>query len=126
MATLRLMDVHTGIVDIFSRAYGAGILGYVTLSWVWGSARGSDGLILDRLTHSCEEGFVSMLQLPPSVLDAIELVRRMGIGYLWVDLLCDSVADKDAYIPLMGSVYAEVHFVLGASTSPSAILILGV
>lgn len=75
MATLRLVDVDTGIVDIFSQADGASIPAYVTLSWVWGSARGHDGLTLDRLPHSCDEGFVSSLQLPPSVLDAIELVR---------------------------------------------------
>ncbi len=117
MATLRLVDVDTGIVDIFSQAHGASVPAYVTLSWVWGSARGQDGLTLDRLPHSCDEGFVSSLQLPPSVLDAIELVRQLGIRYLWVDLLCiiqDSSADKDIYIPLMGSIYAEVSFFLGS------------
>ncbi len=126
MVTLRLVDVDTGIVDIFSQADGASIPAYVTLSWVWGSARGHDGLTSDRLPYSCDEGFVSSLQLQPSVLDAIELVRQPGIRYLWADLLCiiqDSPADKDIYIPLMGSIYAQVRFVLGAGTSPVAILV---
>lgn len=128
MATLRLVDVDTGIVDIFSQANGACIPAYVTLSWVWVSARGHDGLTLDRLPHSCDEGFVSSLQLPPSVLDAIELVRQLGIRYLWVDLLCiiqNSVADKDIYIPLMGLIYAEVCFFLGASACSFITLIHG-
>ena len=115
---IRLVDVHTGAIIPFLRATGSNFPEYVSLSWVWGSARGCDGLTLDRLPYASTKGFLNMLRLPIIISDAILFLQRLGMRYLWVDLLCivqDDIADKGLYVPLMGSIYTASKFTIIAN-----------
>ena len=117
-ATIRLVDVYAGTVLPFAQSGHSKIPPYVSLSWVWGLARAGDGMTSARLTDASKEGFLESLQLPVTVSDAIMFLQRLGIHYLWVDLLCivqDNTVDKEFYIPLMGSIYAASEFTIIAN-----------
>lgn len=113
---IRLVDVRSRTITTF--AQNDSKPPYVALSWVWGSAKPSDGMTSDRLPHASKEGFLSTLQLPTTVSDAAMLLGRLGMRYLWVDILCivqDNDDDKDLYIPFMGSVYTASEFTIIAN-----------
>ncbi|KAL8916361.1 MAG: hypothetical protein Q9208_008551 [Pyrenodesmia sp. 3 TL-2023] len=116
MFPIRLVDVRAGTLTPFAQSDK--VPPYVALSWVWGSAKPSDGLTSDRLPHAAKGGFLNTLRLPTSVSDAVILLRRLGLRYLWVDILCivqDNAEDKDRYIPLMGLVYTASEFTIIAN-----------
>ncbi|CAK7239733.1 MAG: hypothetical protein STHCBS139747_001168 [Sporothrix thermara] len=78
---------------------------YLALSYVWGSIVPQEGA-LQRGT------------LPPTIADAIEATRQLGIRYLWVDALC---IDQDPRSPLkaqqlqiMDRIYAGAYATLVA------------
>ena len=82
---------------------------YATLSYVW-------GLIPHfRLTNTNKQDMLApgSIQrvwrlIPRSIRDAIELVHRLEIRYLWVDAIClvqDDEEDKQRGIDIMDEVY---------------------
>lgn len=124
MATIRLVDVHARTVISFAQVDDSGIPSYVSLSWVWGSARSYDGLSTARFPHAHHGGFLDTLRLPPVIADSIIFLQGVGIRYLWVDLLCivqDSPADKKLYIPMMGLIYSASDFTIIACDKMGAL-----
>ena len=118
MITIRLVDIRAGTIVPYAQGGDSSIPPYVCLSWVWGSSEAYDGLTSDRLPHAQKEGFLKTLRLPVTVSDAILFLERLGMHYLWVDLLCivqDKTVDKELYIPLMGSIYAASEFTIIAN-----------
>ncbi len=118
MFTIRLVYVRAGTIVPFAQGGDSNIPPYVSLSWVWGSSEAYDGLTSDRLPHAQKEGFLKTLRLPVTVSDAILFLERLGMHYLWVDLLCivqDETVDKELYLPLMGAVYAASEFTVIAN-----------
>lgn len=68
---------------------------YMTLSYCWGAGTEAEGQfrtenwsLQDRLS-----GF-SLSSVSPVVRDAVEVVRSLGVRYLWVDALCIIQGDK--------------------------------
>jgi hypothetical protein len=64
-----------------------------------------------------------MLQdLSLSIQDAVEVTRRLGFQYLWVDALCiiQNSEDKDIEISLMRDIYKNATLVLTASSALNA------
>ncbi|KAI1740858.1 heterokaryon incompatibility protein-domain-containing protein [Xylaria scruposa] len=94
---------------------------YVALSYVWGQLRG----ILEttreneqdlRQRHALTSP-LRAVRLPDTVRDAIELVCRLGIPYLWVDRLCIVQDDPDRkllQLEQMGAIYANAYLTLVA------------
>ena len=78
---------------------------YMTLSHCWGSAE------FPKLTMGNIETMkngVAVSTLPNTFRHAIEITRRLGIKYLWIDALCivqDSVDDWQREAATMGTVY---------------------
>ncbi|GAP89253.2 putative heterokaryon incompatibility protein [Rosellinia necatrix] len=64
---------------------------YVALSYVWDSGGAyaytttSENVMLHRTPGSLDK---VVQQLPATIRDAIDLVRRLGFRYLWIDRLC--------------------------------------
>ncbi|KAK6074289.1 hypothetical protein SCUP234_08339 [Seiridium cupressi] len=70
---------------------------YVALSYVWGTKQNVYRTLLENvMIHRMHGGLEKELKsLPKVILDTIDLVRRLGYKYLWVDRLCivqDSLA----------------------------------
>ncbi|KAL9112354.1 MAG: hypothetical protein Q9187_007790 [Circinaria calcarea] len=66
---------------------------YVALSYVWGEiGKGKEPYTTDLsniLVHQVPGGLEKVVdQLPVVIRDAIDLVRRLGLRYIWIDSLC--------------------------------------
>src|SRR5262245_7891298 len=81
-------------VDVMSSclAKGDGTVKYLALSYVWGDR--SDTLELNRTTARklFDVGVLGLPdvenQIPKTIGDAMQLTKKLGIRYLWVDRLC--------------------------------------
>jgi len=80
----RLIDVERWCVVTAERH------AYVTLSYVWGRQAVSESVQLtdDRADELAAPYGLKRLRLPKTIVQAMELVRRLGEKYLWVDRLC--------------------------------------
>lgn len=62
---------------------------YVALSYVWGNGNPYKTTIKNVMLHRSEGGLGECFeQLPRVIRDAITLVRRLGLRYIWIDSLC--------------------------------------
>lgn len=89
---------------------------FAYLSYLWGSAN------LLRTTSSNVAEFLENIPIntiPKSWLDAIVVLRRMGLKYLWIDAMCivqDSMEDKTIEITKMAHYASNATIVLAAGT----------
>jgi hypothetical protein len=93
---------------------------YVALSYCWG--RSGNPYYTDRsnLERHISDG-IELSSLPQTLRDAIELTRKLGLKYLWIDALCIVQKDRDDWIheaSSMGTVYARALFTISADASP--------
>lgn len=82
----RVIDVGTFYNDTVTlletqRSHGS----YITLSHRWGQSK--PFLTDSTLYEDCLEGF-SIEALPQTFQDAIQVTRKLGVRYLWVDSVC--------------------------------------
>jgi hypothetical protein len=66
---------------------------------------------------------IDRVRIPRTILDAIQVVHRLGIDYLWVDALCiiqDSSDDKLYELPRMADIYRQSSLTIVAASSCSA------
>jgi hypothetical protein len=64
-----------------------------------------------------------LLPISQSVNDAIQVTRKLGLRYLWVDAICiiqDDVIDKSRELKFMEQIYTTATLTICASNSPSA------
>lgn len=102
-------DVRLYVVD----QNDAGIR-YLTLSHCWG---GSAVLTLKAGNMSQLIAGFHMKDLPKTFEDAVEITRRLGFRYLWIDAICiiqDSAADWEREASRMASVYENSTCTIGA------------
>lgn len=97
---------------------------YVTLSYVWGQA--SQLLLTKDNKHDLmSPGFLKTMseKVPTTILDAIDLVSKIGEKYLWVDALCliqDDEADMRSGIQIMDSIYQGSVLTITAASGSDA------
>lgn len=90
---------------------------YVTLSHSWGGEHPI------KITSDNLDAYQKALPidiLPQTFKDAIEITRKIGIDYLWIDSLCiiqDSEADWEKESALMTSVYGQSACTIAASSA---------
>jgi hypothetical protein len=85
---------------------------YVALSYVWGGVNQQSYKLHSKLQR-----------LPQTIEDTIELVRQLGIRYLWADSLCidqSDPADKEQQIKKMSSIYQGACLTIVALSGSSA------
>ncbi|KAJ2898049.1 hypothetical protein MKZ38_004217 [Zalerion maritima] len=111
---------------------------YIALSYVWGrqpflTLLESNWSILSRPNglqvgkrdenQDKEQAGSSLLPLPRTILDAIDISRVLGLRYLWVDSLCimqDRLSDKMDEIRRMHLIYSNACLSIVAATGDSA------
>lgn len=97
---------------------------YVALSYVWGNFP-MFRLQKDNFEMLSTEGSLDAIrnELPKTINDALDLVREMGLRYLWVDSLClvqDDEDDVSLGIEQMNSIYQGSHFTIVAASGTHA------
>ncbi|KAL2197642.1 heterokaryon incompatibility protein-domain-containing protein [Corynascus similis CBS 632.67] len=103
----RVIDVIQGCV------VGLGpVDDYITLSYVWGLATLAKGMptaTTSNISSLEQPGSLARQDLPRTIRDAMEVCRRIGRRYLWVDAFCiiqDDPRDARAQIALMCDIYS--------------------
>ncbi|KFA54503.1 hypothetical protein S40293_09964 [Stachybotrys chartarum IBT 40293] len=85
---------------------------YITLSYVWGLATLAKGMptaMTSNISSLEQPGSLARQDLPRTIRDAMEVCRRIGCCYLWVDAFCiiqDDPRDVRAQIALMCDTYS--------------------
>ncbi|KAI0380851.1 heterokaryon incompatibility protein-domain-containing protein [Hypomontagnella monticulosa] len=92
---------------------------YVTLSYVWGTGP-KCFLLQDNKDELMRPNGLARYwnTIPLTIKDAIKLVRKLGLQYLWVDSLClvqDDGEDMKRGISVMDDIYEQSLFTLVAS-----------
>jgi hypothetical protein len=92
---------------------------YATLSHCWG---GITSEVPSLTTRTYKEFFqrIAIMSLPQTFQDAIQLTRRLGIRYLWIDSLCiiqDSREDWLEQSAVMGDIYQYSYLNIAATKS---------
>lgn len=93
---------------------------YATLSHCWGNIRFLQ-LTKETLNPFLAESLLG--ELPKTFADAIRVVRRLDIHYLWIDLLCIIQGDEKDWkneSTLMHSVYSRSTLNIAASSTKNS------
>ncbi|KAI2785368.1 HET-domain-containing protein [Daldinia loculata] len=116
----RLIDVRDPLHPHLVETGSIEIEDYVTLSYVWGAKQ---NYTLTRDTLPIKLDGLDIQSIPSSVADAMDVTRKLGFRYIWVDALCiiqDSPEDKLNELPLMAKIYQHSAMTISAANSPGA------
>ncbi|KAF3761901.1 HET-domain-containing protein, partial [Cryphonectria parasitica EP155] len=97
-------------------------LKYAALSYCWG---GLVDLKTTKATKEAHENGIIVKDMPPVFQDAVYMVRKLGIQYLWIDALCilqdqDDKTDWETESGRMCDVFSNSHITISAAASSSA------
>jgi hypothetical protein len=95
---------------------------YIALSYVWGPNPDPAWFTLRRnnLSRVLEPGGLldtegHGLRLPRAIRESMQVVKKLGLRYLWVDAVCiiqDDDADRSAFITCMNKIYRDAFATL--------------
>lgn len=92
---------------------------YLALSYTWGSVT-QPVLTKDTRAQWSIEGKLSEIDIPRTVLDAIDLAKMIGYRFLWVDALCivqDDSSIRHHQITQMYDIYQSADLTIVAAGS---------
>jgi hypothetical protein len=85
---------------------------YVALSYVWGSTNSFLTTKANLAAFSRRHGLRPFLKdIPKTIMDAMTLVKELGLQYLWVDSICIVQDETD----LKASAIREMHLIYNRS-----------
>jgi hypothetical protein len=103
ISSIRLVDVEAEVHPLARDPYRR----YLTLSHCWGRSLSiQDMTLVANFRERTQQ--IRIGSLNKNFQDAIEITRRLGERYLWIDALCivqDSDTDKATEIAKMGDIY---------------------
>lgn len=118
----RVIDV--GIMDSASVRLTCDVRGqtrpgrYIALSHRWGQPSKNKVFCTLKSNKESFQKRIKIAKLPKTFRDAIDITRKLGIQYLWIDSLCivqDDVNDWDAESKLMEQVFSSAYLTIAAS-----------
>ncbi|KAF3025959.1 hypothetical protein E8E14_014981 [Neopestalotiopsis sp. 37M] len=116
-APLRLIDLKLSRVIEADSSYK-----YTALSYVWG--KDTEPLTTrERLPKILLEGGLQCIDVPRTILDAMQFTKDLGYRFMWVDSICivqDDADDKKMQLPNMSKIYRDADLVIAAATGNSA------
>jgi hypothetical protein len=113
----RLIDVGlTGDSQVSIRAMGEEVKSYAALTYCWGDNQA----VVKTTKANLQERLSSILLkiLPNSIKDAIEVTRRLGLRYIWVDALCivqDDDKEQMRELGKMSEIYKGAFITISAA-----------
>jgi hypothetical protein len=99
---------------------------YLTLSYVWGGAALSKKILIATTSNYSslqEHGSLSERELPKTIEGAMEVCRKIGHQYLWVDSLCiiqNDLNDVKEQIARMSDIYSGSFLTIVAASGDNA------
>ncbi|KAF4568526.1 hypothetical protein EYR40_010066 [Pleurotus pulmonarius] len=96
---------------------------YIALSYVWGGVGAEYQSMQANIVHRMTPGGLDLGILPATITDAIELCRRLGERWLWIDALCivqDDRKDVDVQIGVMELIYGTAFLTIFAAGGRNA------
>lgn len=119
LQSLRLVDVQNQCLVEMNLSFQ-----YVALSYVWGNTP-SIRLIKSNRLALLTPGSLKRIEwlIPPTIADAISLVEKLGLRYLWVDTLClvqDEPEDFETGVNVMDRIYQEAWLTIVAACGHNA------
>lgn len=96
---------------------------YTALSHMWGDATGLPPLKTLNSNYGYMLSGVEASKLSNNFVNAIEVTRRLGLRFLWIDSLCiiqDNVADWAHEAVTMHMVYKNAEFTIAATAAKSS------
>lgn len=123
----RLIHVGAGAANeqprlIVPQAHEPKALQYAALSYCWGSPS-NPSLTTKKASFNHHCNAIALDTTPNCIRDAIILVRKLGIQYLWIDALCiiqDDPDDWEKEAAMMGDVYRQSYVTIVAMRSESS------
>ncbi|KAJ0419594.1 heterokaryon incompatibility protein-domain-containing protein [Aspergillus carlsbadensis] len=121
----RVVDVRTGDGDVRLVEPNGATSQYACLSHCWGNKQ-----IITTTKATLEEHkkCIPWERLSQTFQDAVWLVRKLGMQYIWIDSLCiiqDDIRDWQVESSKMASVYRNGHFTIAATQSRDDVEICG-
>jgi len=116
----RLIDVglsDSSAIRLQSRAANDKEVSYVALSCCWGEGRSQPGRTT-RANLSKRFAFFDLATQPKTIQDAVEVTRRLGVRYIWIDSLCivqDDDSDEAIQVGEMHKIYASAILTISAA-----------
>lgn len=98
---------------------------YMAVSHCWGNIPQSEQFRLMNDNIEALKENIDYAAMPQTFRDAVDLSRRLGVRYIWIDSICiiqDSAADWASESAKMGYVYSHSYFTLAVSSSPSSLV----
>lgn len=95
---------------------------YFTPSHRWGLQTSSEPIKLTRTTEGELTRGLNVSKLPKTFQDAVDVTRRLGKAFLWIDSLCIMQEDQDDWFresALMGNIYMHGDCNLSALAASS-------
>ncbi|KAF2229546.1 HET-domain-containing protein [Viridothelium virens] len=99
---------------------------YIALSYTWGDAKVYKTTLKNVAQHRKHRGLEAFRhELPQTISDAIDLVKRLGERYLWVDALCiiqepEFSKSWELNSKIMDAVYGNAFLTICAADGDSA------
>ncbi|KAI4205832.1 MAG: hypothetical protein LQ350_000017 [Teloschistes chrysophthalmus] len=98
---------------------------YVALSYCWGPQMGEPGkyplLRSGNVQNLLQE--IPLSLMPQTIQDAVEVVKKLGLEYIWIDALCiiqDSRTDWETESARMKDVYEGAYLTIVATSAGSS------
>ena len=92
---------------------------YVALSYCWGNGM---SLCTTKKTMASIRKGIPLESLPPVLLDAAEVTKKLGEKYIWIDRLCiqqDNAIDWQENASIMARIFEQAELTIGAVSSAS-------
>lgn len=118
----RLVDIRDLSIRLIEKddfPVGGQLPLYAPLSYCWGANMPESAKTLITTLASHKKA-IDIEMLPQTFKDAIEITRKLGIFYLWIDSLCiiqDSKEDWEVEAAAMGEVYSHGVVTITAAAS---------
>ncbi|KAF4537402.1 uncharacterized protein LTHEOB_1593 [Lasiodiplodia theobromae] len=117
----RLLYVGASSTTVLLKEFGPDepLLDYVTLSYRWGSPSNASHVVQttkETLSAHLSTG-IEIDSLPKTIRDAVDITRRLGISYLWIDRLCIVQDDEEDWVresSRMCDIYASSTLTISA------------
>lgn len=110
----RLLRISENKVFLEEFSPNHGYLPYTILSYCWGAATSMQTTTTNVVRH---QSGLKVKSLPLTLRHAIQVTKRLGYEYIWVDALCiiqDSSTDWDAEYVRMGEYYQNAVVTISA------------
>jgi hypothetical protein len=111
----RVIDVDSGHGSVAVFESNGQMGRYTALSHSWGT---SPRLMATKANLGDLREGIALSSLPKTFQDAIQITRRLGIKYLWVDCLCiiqDDPRDWEKEAQRMGQIYQHAYLTISAA-----------